>query len=176
MNQCKLTYDQLLEKVNELEKKLTVNAEASFHRTLLNTHHLFVYVIGKEGRIVFINTFAAKLLEASQEKLIGSNCYDYMPSEIAELRRAQNIKVFESGEPLYYKYKFRDKYLSTSVFRIIDETTNEFCLSILATDITDIFSIEDALKDSEQRFRSIFNNIVEGIVLINETGIFICFI
>jgi PAS domain S-box-containing protein len=170
MDKRKLTYDKLLQRVDELEEKLKVRIDACLEQNLLNTIQSFVYLTDKEGRVVYLNSFAAELMKSSPEKLIGRNCYDYMPLEIAEVRRAQNIKVFETGEPLVYRYKFRDRDLFTRVFRISDSINNDYYLSIITTDITEVCSIDDALRESEQKFRSIFNNIIDGIILVNETG------
>jgi PAS domain S-box-containing protein len=84
-------------------------------------------------------------------------------------------KAFEEGEigryqaDLYYRTpKGRMKWLSDCSVPIRDEKTGEVtgALGILQ-DITERKKAEEALRESEEKFRTIFNNVTDGILVVD---------
>lgn len=86
----------------------------------------------------------------------------------------QIINDFEVGTDFEVEYRIKDAhgrqhwFLDRSISRY--EEDGEIIIEGLATDITSRKQMEQALQESEQRFRSFVEQTSEGIVLIGEKG------
>ena len=123
----------------------------------------------KDLKFVRVNKAGEDLLGHSREVLIGKSDYDFFPKEDADFFTAKDRQVLKTGslldipeEPIETKHQGR-RILHTKKIPICDDTGEPQYLLGISEDITDRKRTEDALGKSEERYRSIFENAIEGI-------------
>ncbi|MEE3718693.1 PAS domain S-box protein [Tumidithrix elongata RA019] len=123
---------------------------------------------------------AAKL--ESTEFIIGKTDYDLLPNrEVADRYRAQDRQIMESNTPILHAIEIKQKKDEKGQQRWLDVSKIPFhnsmgeVVGLLCTieDITERKLAEDALKASEEKLRSIFENAPIGIVLCDVHGSFV---
>ena len=75
--------------------------ERSLLRTLVDSLPDYIYAKDLESRFLLINTPGARMMGAgTPEELLGKTDFDIFPEELASQYRADELKVFQSGQPL----------------------------------------------------------------------------
>ena len=123
----------------------------------------------KDLKFVRFNKAGEHLLGHSREVLIGKSDYDFFPKEEADFFTVIDRQVLKTGslldipeEPIETKHQGR-RILHTKKIPIYDDTGEPQYLLGISEDITDRRRAEEALRQSEKQYRSIFENAVEGI-------------
>jgi PAS domain S-box-containing protein len=123
----------------------------------------------KDLKFVRVNKAGEDLLGHSREVLIGKSDYDFFPKEEADYFTAIDRQVLKAGslldipeEPIETKDQGR-RILHTKKIPICDDTGEPQYLLGISEDITDRKRTENALRESEEQYRSIFENAAEGI-------------
>ncbi|MBF0473354.1 MAG: PAS domain S-box protein [Nitrospirae bacterium] len=156
---------------------LVVESEKRF-REIFDNSGDGIFVTDKQSLTHYMaNLEICKMLGYSKEELIGKHVFDLHPKE--------NIEVIKKGFSNHAEGKSKHAVdvpmlrkdgaiiyvdISSSSVTI---NGNDYLLSIFR-DITDRKKAENKLKESEQRFRDIFDHTTDGIILIDpETKTFI---
>jgi PAS domain S-box-containing protein len=138
--------------------------------TLLNAPHDTITLLDRQGIIIRTNDEGARRLGGTVEEVTGRCAYDLLPPDVAKVRKAHSDLVFESGEPVRFDDTRSGRYLHNEIFPIFNpEHTAVDRIAIFARDITDQKTAELALKESETRFRDLFNNMKSGMVIYEAT-------
>lgn len=182
------------------DKFLNTLAESYvLHETILNSTELSVISAQKDGIINSLNKSAERVLGYSPEDLVGKHylTVTHLPEELkqraneltTELRRPfspgidvliANVKDRKATERREWTYVRKDKStfsVSLSVTSVWDERGELSGFLAIATDITEQKRADLALRESEERFRFLAENVPGVIYLCREdehfTNIFI---
>jgi len=157
----------LRERVQELKKaNWTIRESEQRWRSLVGSLPDIVMIVDREGTLLFVNHTVPDI---TPEQAIGKSVYDYIPDEHHHVIRESLKRVFQIGESDSYELAGVGPYGKTSWYRSrvgpIKKDGKIVAAGIVTTDITEQKKAVDSLKESEQRFRAIFNNAADGIVL-----------
>lgn len=171
-----LTYDELLEKLNELEEKLSRNNER-FAEICKNISE-FIFEHDLEGNFTEINPPYIGQLGYTRDDLVGKNTRNMMPKhywkqfdEYLERVKKQGKDeglmqvVARDGSTHIIEYKNALKE---------DEKGSKTVLGI-AKDVTEQLETEQALIESDTRFRIILDSIEDGYFEVDLAGNFTFF-
>jgi PAS domain S-box-containing protein len=139
------------------------------YRTLAEAAHDMIYILDREMRITFVNSFAARNLRHSPEQLLGRNMMDLFPPEIAVRQEGSIHQVLETGEPIYREAPSyimgQPAWLGSWLVPmrnsqgVIEEVLG------LSRDITERVAAEQRLRQSEEQYRSLVQTSPDAIFL-----------
>ena len=161
----------ILEDITEKKRadELLQESEARYRILAENSNDL-IFMIGKNDRVEYVNSYAAGTLNKKPEDLVGKTRKELFPQDIADRQGGMLQKVFETGEPatnespmpINGKLLWFDHVL-TPVFDREGRVRSVFGVS---RDITRRREILGALQISEERFRRIFEDGPLGMTMI----------
>jgi PAS domain S-box-containing protein len=151
--------------------------DSSLLRTLIDTLPEQVYVKDTEGRYVLNNLAHVRALgAASPDDVAGKSDFDFYPEELAERYRVDEREVLDSGRPLIGKEEpsvdgeGNERRHSTTRVPLRDGNGEIVGLLGVTWDETERRLAEEALKESEERFRTAFEDAPIGVALVDLDG------
>jgi PAS domain S-box-containing protein len=140
------------------------------YRLMVETAQEGVWMLDAEARTRFTNIRMEDMLGYTEQEMAGRSLFDFMD----ETARLEAERLFEQRrQGINEKHDFRFRRKDGSDLWAIVSTSPTFdaegcftgALGII-TDITERRRVEEALRESEQRFSQIFNTIVDVLFLI----------
>ncbi len=128
---------------------------------ILNNVPIIIFYKDDKNRIIRLNETAAKSLNSTVRDVDGKNTYDLYPEHAAK-HPADDLQVINSGNPKLgiieeYETINGDKgWVRTDKVPYIDPETGERFAFLAATDITAEKIAEEALRDTEARYRDLY--------------------
>ena len=138
-------------------------------RALLNAPTESAILVDVNGTILDINRIAAQRVGKSVEELIGTRIYDYFPSGIAEFRKAKGEEVISSGKPLRFNDEREGHYYDNNLYPVFDDKGKVNAVAVFSQDITERKQADQALRESEEKFRSLAEQ-SPNMIFINRGG------
>lgn len=123
-----------------------------------------------KGRLMIVNESFARFVKVPLNELSGKTDYDYLPSQIADQYRRDDVRVLSTLEPITVEEIFKNnagetRHLLTQKKPIRFEPDGEAFLFLYAMDITRQKEAEQAAHISHERFRMLYKTMVSGFVL-----------
>ena len=156
------------EKIRELNR--------DFVSFLENTSD-FIYFKDARSRFRFCSQTLADITgHPSWRDMIGKHDLEVFPSDTAQIYYEEEFPVFREGKPLLHK---RDPYydacgnlgwVSTSKWPLLDQDGKVVGLFGISRDISALKQAEDSLRESEEFFRLIAENIGDLIAVLDLEG------
>ncbi|MEN6319504.1 MAG: diguanylate cyclase [Syntrophaceae bacterium] len=176
----KPTYEDLILKIRDLEKKASLYRHLEdVYRSVVESTSDSIYMVDKECRYLFMNNHRLSRLGMSIEQVIGKRYGDFhSPEEDREFTKAVE-KVFYTGTSVQQEHRSeRDKRYFLRTFSPVQG--NSFCekksgVVVVSKDITRNKLAEETLRQSEQKYKIIIEDIEDGYYELDPSGNIIFF-
>jgi PAS domain S-box-containing protein len=151
------------------------------YRGILESMEESYFEVDFAGNFTFFNNAACRMSGYSPEELLGMNYRTYAPPETARLMFEAFNKVYKTGKPeLLVDYQvihkdgsLHDNELSVGLMR--DALGQPVGFTALVRDVTVKKRSEKTLRESEERYRSILDNMEEAYYEVDLKGNFTFF-
>ncbi|HUN54764.1 MAG TPA: PAS domain S-box protein [Smithella sp.] len=168
---------QDLTKDKEAEDKLRRSEEK--YRTILEDIQEGYFEVDFAGNFTFVNDSIYRFLGYSKEELMGMNNRQYTDKENAKKLFQAFNKVYNTGEPTegfdwqIIRKDGTKRYVEASASLQKDSSGKPIGFRGIVRDVTERKKAEEELKNSELKYRNIFENAIEGIYQSTTEGRFI---
>lgn len=163
------------EQRKQVEKALQENEGR--YRTLAEAAQDFIYLITPDMRLEYINAAGAKQYKVHPEGIIGKPLSEIFPPEIYERQQRNVGKVFQTGEHVnvehWYEFPTGGLWLSIRLVPITNESGEITYVLGISRDITERKQAQQALKESEQKYRALIENTNDIAYHIDAQGVLI---
>ncbi|PYT08252.1 MAG: hybrid sensor histidine kinase/response regulator [Acidobacteria bacterium] len=146
-------------------------------RAILDNSPALIYIKDLDGRYIVVNQQFENMSQLTKDEIIGKTAYDTFSAEIADVVRAHEQQVLESGKPLEVEETAivgdQLRHYITMTFPLNDSASKPYALCGISTDITAHKSLEDQLRHS-QKMEAVgllaggiahdFNNLLTAII------------
>jgi len=179
----RLTYEELEQRVQALEKELadhkTRNSSDQLNQqyleAFLNNTNMPIYLKNVNYEYIFINHQFGSLAHVSLDQVLGKDDFAIFSEPIAQLFRSQDEEVVKSQGLIEFEETILlpdgVQTFVTAKFPLFDSEGKVHAVGGVCTDITARKKAEAELKETEEKYRGIFEHSPLGILHINKEGI-----
>jgi diguanylate cyclase (GGDEF)-like protein/PAS domain S-box-containing protein len=128
-----------------------------------------------EGRYLLVNRRQEELTGRNRDQLLGRPVTEVAPAQ-APAWREQDRRIAASGESLQIEDVKRypdghEEYFLGLKFPLRDAQGEVYAIGGIFQDITERKAMERALRESEDRYRSVVEALAEGVVVLDGAGV-----
>jgi PAS domain S-box-containing protein len=166
-----VAYDGLVTDITErCEAEQSLREAVEQFRTILEATTDGFRVTDTEGRILEVNAVYCRLSGHTREELLGMRSADFAVGDGPDETLARLSRIAAGGSDRFEtRHRTRDgRVLDVEVSATAVPRTGKFLTFV--RDITAHRRAEQALRDSEERFRTLFEHATDGIVVIDLEG------
>jgi len=179
---------QNYEQLTATEEELRSNYETLTHqeqalreseekfRALVETSPDVIWEIDLQGKIRYISPMVMSLMGYSAEDVLGKTLIEIVTEEARPRLMQEMARTISSGgpiPPMQFPAYHRDGHIFTVEIRVARLTAPDgrpTGFRGVAIDVTDRRKAEDALKESEEKFRVLVESSLDGIVITDFSG------
>lgn len=133
---------------------------------LLETMNEGFYALDVDGRVLYVNREAERILDTPRDRLLGRVIWDVFPDLVSTPAYAEHRRALEQRETVHFEHNFDQSGIWADV-RIAPSHDG---VSVLFQDITERRRSEQLLRESERNFRGLGNSIPQLVWMAEPDG------
>ncbi len=150
------------------EKDITdIKREEEKYELFFKSSPDYIIETTEDGEIISLNPAMAERFNAKPDNLIGKKINDFIPEEILKNRKKIAYKAIKENKIQISEDRNGARYFHNLYVPILSSDGKK-SIQCIARDITDQHEMDKALKDSEKRYRTIFENSAVAIMMTDE--------
>lgn len=154
-------------RTNQRATEQALRDSEKLYRGLAESAQDYIYIIDRNSRIEYVNTFAANAFDLRPEDLIGKRRADLFPPDVAQLQEFHLRKVFDTGQPQAAESEIvfpgRSLWLDTRLIPIKNPDGTVRAVLGVSRDLTERKRMEEQLRQSQTKYQRLFDNAFVGL-------------
>ncbi len=144
-------------------------------KAFLNNIPDIAWLKDKEQRYIAVNEELGRAFGFKPEDIVGKNDFEICPHHIAEKFRNDTIDVMKSGKQKYFETKLIDSKNNIRWFESIKNPIYDSQSQVIGTvgiarDITERKRIEEELRTSQEKYKTLFEILPIGVCITDNKG------
>ncbi|MCK9414231.1 MAG: PAS domain S-box protein [Prolixibacteraceae bacterium] len=148
--------------LSKIRGKIVSDIEANLS-VLFDATDELILLFSNDETILTLNSKAAESIGYPVEALIGKKISDLLPPEVILRRRPFFDQVLNTGKPCFFEDSRNNRWFYNRIFPTIDENGKVVCMAVYTREITDERLAKNALIESEEKYRRLFESASLGI-------------
>ena len=148
------------------EKALRESEEK--YRLLVESAGYPITLVDRDGTVLFINPEGAENLGGAQRDFVGKSIYDLLP-DMAEVLPERHERILKSGVGGTFEDRFElpsgEHWFVSNNQPVKDARGETYAILVISHDITERRLAQEALRQSESRYRTLVETSPDAIVL-----------
>lgn len=154
-----------------LDQTLTsLKGSAKDWEQTFNSVHDPIFILDKENRIKRLNIAAAQLLKMDFKEAVGQPCYRLIHGTENPPEFCPHRQTLETGKPAWAEVEepFLGGVFEITTTPLLDESGNTIGSVHVTRDITERKRAEEAVRESEKKYRSVIANANDAIFIAHD--------
>ncbi len=143
---------------------------AKVQQTILNASEALVFLLDKNGILIASNDKFAERMRLKSDRVTGTPIYNILPEEVFRARKIPFEQVISSGKPVTFVDSRDETWFENNLYPILDESGEVVSVAVYARDITEQRRVTEALRASEEQYRTLAETAHDMIFTINRDG------
>ncbi len=144
----------------------------SIYRAIVEATNDGVWVTDLERRTTFVNRRMADMLGCEPEDMIGKPASDFVPEDYHD-QLSKNLALRAQGVSGQAEYRLRHRnktyfWVLSNSAPLLDERGAVVGALVTLTDITEQKNAQEAIKESEERYRALTEGSLQGIGILQD--------
>ena len=161
--------------VVDIEDQKQKEKQLLYHATILDNVSDVVVTTDLDYRVISWNSIAEACYEMKEKDAIGRKMTELIDFSFYDISVPQIIQQLAdngtwTGEASFVNSKGETRYFLYSLKGIYDEKNNKLGYLSIGRDITDRKMAEQKMRQSEQFYRTLIANSLDGMILVNAEG------
>jgi PAS domain S-box-containing protein len=163
--------ESLRQRITELEQcEQERRRTEEIYLDLFNATEDVVLLMDRGGIILAANKNAARLYDVPIEKLPGTSIYDLIPNHRVKSSKGKVDTVIKTRKPVRFEGTLEKKVFENSLYPVLYDGSEVQRIALYVRDITEKKRLQAILQQTEEKYRIIYENAMEGIFQIGPGG------
>lgn len=141
-------------------------------RALLDATPELALLINREGQVLAANKSVAVSLGTTLDKLTGTYLTDHFSPDVARSRRLQVEEAIRTKRLVHFAGVRNNRDYDIFLYPVLNEAEEVDKIAVFGRDITEQKRAEEALRESEERFRSLIETTSDWVWRIDKNGVY----
>jgi len=177
-NECNeiIYYEGTLEDITEQKQAALARKESEEkYRNVVENSHAGILILDEGFHFIYVNDELCNILAYPREEVISHDFRDFL-DENDKLMVTERYTRRQSGEDMPSRYQFTvlrkdgERRQVIALATIMNDSEGNVRTVGQILDITERFQIEEALRESEERYRNLIETMPEGFGIRDERG------